>query len=78
MRNRQPDKERTTIAVIRSGRKKETLATWRYWEVVGVLQWMGADRVTAYDQAKYIQKAKPGDTWRVMPDISIEIIEKEK
>lgn len=77
MRNRQPDKERTTLAVIRSGRKKETLATWRYWEVVGALQWMGADRVTAYDTAKWIMKANAGDHRKVKPEITIDVIEKE-
>lgn len=77
MRSKQPEKERKILATFRSERKKETLETWRYWEIIGALQWMGADRQTAYEQAKYIQKAKPGDTWRVLPDINITISEKE-
>ena len=58
--------------------KKETLETWRYWEIVGALQWMGADRLTAYDTAKWIQQAKPGDTRTIQPGIDIQISEKEK
>ena len=70
--------QRRIVAVLRCGKKMmDALDTWRYWEIVGALQWMGADRALAYEQAKYIQKAKPGDTWRIVPDISIEIIEKE-
>lgn len=78
MRNSKKEPERERIAVFRSGRKKETIETWRYWEIVGALQWMGADRLTAYDTAKWIQQAKPGDTRTVPPGIDIQISEKEK
>ena len=77
MKRQEQQKERKILVTLRSDRKEQTLETWRYWEIVGALQWMGADRVTAYDQAKYIQKAKPGDTWRTLPDIHITISEKE-
>lgn len=78
MRNSKTAPERERIAVLRSGKKKETLAAWRYWEIVGALQWLGADRLTAYDTAKWIQQAKPGDARTVPPGIDIQIIEKEK
>ena len=78
MRNSKAAPERERIAVFRSGRKKETLETWRYWEIVGALQWMGADRLTAYDTTKWIQQAGPGDTRTIQPGIDIQIIEKEK
>ena len=78
MRNSKAAPKRERIAVFRSGKKKEILETWRYWEIVGALQWMGADRLTAYDTAKWIQQAKPGDTRTVQPSIDIQISEKEK
>ena len=78
MRNSKKEPERERIAVFRSGRKKETLETWRYWEIVGALQWMGADRLTAYDTTKWILQARPGDTRTIQPSIDIQIIEKEK
>lgn len=78
MRNSKAAPERERIAVFRSGKKKETLDTWRHWEIVGALLWMGADRLTAYDTAKWIQQAKPGDTRTVQPGIDIQISEKEK
>ena len=78
MRNSKKEPERERIVIFRSGKKKETLDTWRYWEIVGALQWMGADRLTAYDTTKWIQQAKPGDTRTVPPGIDIQISEKEK
>lgn len=77
MRSKQPEKERKILVTFRSERKKETLETWRYWEIVGALQWMGADRNTAYDTTKWIQQARPGDTRTIQPGIDIQIIEKE-
>lgn len=59
--------------MIGSGRKSETFETWQYWEIVGALQFMGADRMTAYDAAKWLQKAKPGDLREIEPGITMEI-----
>ena len=78
MRNSKAAPKRERTAVFHSGKKKESLAAWRYWEIVGALQWLGADRLTAYDTAKWIQQAKPGDTRTVPPGIDIQISEKEK
>lgn len=77
MRNSKAAPGRERAAVIRSGKKKEELAAWRYWEIVGALQWMGADRLTAYDTAKWIMQAKAGNRREISPEITIEIIEKE-
>ena len=73
------DPEPIRYAVIKSGKKVPAeLETWRYWEIVGALQWMGAARQTAYDAAKWIIKAKAGDTKEIEPEISIEIRQTEE
>lgn len=77
MKRKQEAPETVIIAVIRSGRKEERFESWRYWEIVGALQWMGADRLTAYDTAKWIQKARPGQSRSVQPEIKITLTEKE-
>lgn len=71
MKGKQPEQEKRTIAVIRAGTRKETLDTWRYCEIVGALQWCGADRQTAYDTAKVLTRAKPGDRWEIQPGITL-------
>ena len=77
MKRKQEAPETVIIAVIRYGRKEERFESWRYWEIVGALQWMGADRLTAYDTAKWIQKARPGQSRSVQPGIKITLTEKE-
>lgn len=77
MKRKQEAPETVIIAVIRSGRKEERFESWRYWEIVGALQWMGADHLTAYDTAKWIQKARPGQSLDAEPGIKITITEKE-
>lgn len=79
MANNRKDPEPIRYAVIRSGKKVPAkLETWRYWEIVGALQWMGAARQTAYDAAKWIIKAKAGDTKEIEPEINIEIRQTEE
>lgn len=78
MRNNKVLPERELIVIFRSGKKKETLDTWRYWEIVGALQWMGADRITAYDTAKVLQHATPCPPREVWPGVTMEIIERSK
>ena len=66
------------IVTIRSGKKKETFKTWQYWEIVGALQWMGADRLIAYDTAKLLLKAAPGYMVGIpLTDITLEVTERE-
>jgi hypothetical protein len=71
---KEPIQERKVIVTIRSADKKKpvTLDTWRYWEIVGELRWMGVDYVQATDAAKWAQRAKPGDINRV-DDILMEV-----
>lgn len=76
-RRQEAPEPKKIIAVIRSGRKEERFETWRYWEIVGELRWLGTDHVTAYDTAKWIQKAIPGQILEVQPGITIKITEKE-
>lgn len=64
--------EQKIFVTISNGKRKDTLETWRYWEIVGALQWMGADRQTAYDAAKWAMKAKQGDSLTV-GEISMEV-----
>lgn len=66
--------ERKTWVTISNGKRKDKLETWRYWEIVGALQWMGADRQTAYDAAKWTMRAKSGDSLTV-GEISMEVTE---
>ena len=78
MKRKQEVPETVIIAVIRSGRKEERFEIWRYWEIVGALQWMGADRLTAYDTAKALQHATPCPPKEVWPGVTMEIIERRK
>lgn len=75
-RNKQEQPEKRTVVTIKAGSRKETLDAWRYWEIVGALQWMGADRQTAYDTAKILARAKPGDRREIQPGITLEVTEK--
>lgn len=67
MAKKEPVQERKVCVTIRSAdkRKPSVLDTWRYWEIVGALQWMGADYVQATDAAKWAIRAKAGDSLTV-------------
>ena len=66
-------RQRRTLVIIRSGRKTARMETWRYWEIVGAMQFdMGADRCTAIDAAKWCIHARPGDT-AAFGQISLEV-----
>lgn len=74
MARKEPVQGRKVIVAIRSSRRKAaTLDTWRYWEIVGELQFMGADRVSAVDAAKWCIRAKPGDFTKILLSESEEI-----
>ena len=74
-RAKQPAPERKVYVTIRSpmGGKKEKFETWRYWEIVGALQWMGTERQTAYDAARLVQKLKAGDSQILPNGITMEV-----
>lgn len=74
MAKKQQEPERKIFVIISNGKRKEKLEAWRYWEIVGALQWMGADRQTAYDAAKWAIRAKAGDSLTV-GEISMEVTE---
>jgi hypothetical protein len=76
MKAKNTEPEKKIVVTIKAGTQKETLDTWRYWEIVGALQWCGADRQTAYDTAKVLTRAKPGDRWEIQPGITLEVKEK--
>ena len=74
MNRKDKTKGRKVYVTIRSTAwKKEKLETWRYWEIVGALQWMGADRQTAYDAAKWLQQLHPGDSQTLPNGITMEV-----
>lgn len=77
MKRQEQKEERKVYVMIRSkaGKTKPVkLETWRYWEIVGELMWLGVDRFDAYDAARWCAKeAKPGDKLDLSSGVSIEI-----
>lgn len=75
MAKKEPAPERKVCVIIRSAdkRKPVVLDTWRYWEIVGELRWMGADRQTSYDAAKWLQQLHPGDSQTLPNGITMEV-----
>lgn len=75
MRKQEKEQERKVVVAIRSSRRKAaTLDTWRYWEIVGELQFMGATRPQAVDAAKWCIKAKPGEFAKILISETNEIV----
>lgn len=73
MARKEPVPERKVYVIIRSADKKKpaVLETWRYWEIVGELRWMGADYTQATDAAKWCQRAKPVEICELLPHSTI-------
>ena len=68
--------ERKVYVTIRSpGYKKSVVfETWRYWEIVGELIFRSADRLEAYEAARWCGRfARPGDRRELFPDITMEV-----
>ena len=68
--------ERKVYVTIRSTtqRKAVKFESWRYWEIVGELMFRSADRLDAYDAARWCGRfAKPGDRRELAPDITMEV-----
>lgn len=78
MAKKEPAPERKVCVIIRSADKRKPLVleTWRYWEIVGELRWMGMNYPAATDAAKWCKRAKPGDINRV-DDILMEVTDGE-
>lgn len=66
MAQKQQEQERKTFVTIRHGNKKIKLETWRYWEIVGELQFMGAGRCDAVDAARWAMRAETGETLSIL------------
>ena len=80
MAKKEPIQERKVLVTIRSAdkRKPVVLDTWRYWEIVGELRWMGVDYVQAIDAAKWAQRAKPGETCEILPhSVIVEVMARQ-
>ena len=77
-RAKEKAQERKVYVTIRSpmGGKKEKFETWRYWEIVGALQWMGTERQLSYDAARWLQRLNPGDSQTLPNGITMEVSEK--
>ena len=70
------EKERRVLVTIRSKRKPITLDTWRYWEIVGELRFLGVERFEAYEAARWCGRtAKPGDKQELPCGITLEVME---
>ena len=67
--------ERVCIVTIRSEGEKNNVsfACWRYWEIVGELIWRKADRLEAYEAARWCARARPTDRLEIDPGISMEV-----
>lgn len=61
MAQKQAEKKPRLYVTISSGGKSVKLETWRYWEIVGELQFMGADRCDAIEAAKWAMMAQAGE-----------------
>ena len=64
----------TKYVTICLGNTRRKLESWRYWEIVGELQWLGVERFDAYDAAKWTIRANPGETLTV-GEIRLEVTE---
>ena len=70
------EQERRVLVTIRSERKPITMDTWRYWEIVGELRFLGVERFEAYEAARWCgNKAKPGDKQELSNGITMEVSE---
>ena len=68
------------IVTISGGKfsKSEKFEIGRYWEIVGELIWRGADRIKAYDTAKWCMHAARGSETIIrglgnLPDILLKV-----
>ena len=66
--------QRTRYVTIYVDGPHMTFESWRYWEIVGELQWLGIERFDAYDAAKWTIRANPGETLTV-GEIRLEVTE---
>lgn len=58
---------------IRSGKHREVYATWKSYSIINSLRSFGADREEAYAADVWQRYAKPGETKKISPNITMEI-----
>lgn len=74
MKRTEPVPEKKVYVIIRRNwRKTDRLETWRFWEILGALRWLGLDYLTAYDLAKWCRRALPGDSREPVLGITLEV-----
>lgn len=77
MKRLEQKEERKVYVMIRSkaGKTKPVkLETWRYWEIVGELRYMGVERFEAYDAARWCARdARIGDKKELSGEITVEV-----
>ncbi len=66
MAQKQQEQKPQLYVTISSGGKMVKLETWRYWEIVGELQFMGADRCDAIEAAKLALRAQAGEALSIL------------
>lgn len=70
--------DRKVYVTIRGENKKKPvkIESWRYWEIVGELQFIGIDRFEAYDAARWCAiLAKPGDSLMLQNGVTLDVKE---
>lgn len=61
MAQKQQEQKPRLYVTISAGGKTARFETWRYWEIVGELQFMGVYRCDAIEAAKWAAKAQAGE-----------------
>lgn len=57
------------------GKETDRLESWKYWEIVGALQWLHVDRETAYQTGLWCARAKPGETKTLPNGATVEVLD---
>ena len=65
-------REPERYAVIRKGKREESVPAWKYYSIVDLLRDMGCARMLAYDTAKWAGRAADGES-RDLGDIHLGI-----
>ena len=65
--------QKTIVKIIGGKQPSVALLSDHYWEIVGELIWRGAERIDAYDAAKWAYRAESGLEKQVNPGILMKI-----
>lgn len=73
MSKKKPEPQEPKLyAVIRCGKRTESVESWKYYSIVDILRDMKAARLLAYDTAKWATRAKDGEEKQI-GEISIRL-----